>query len=67
MIHELSTPPAAAGSSGSLLLHQALTVFFGTMPGVPLKANLSCWRNPQYNAVRFFFTAIIALLFGTML
>uniref|UniRef100_A0A0A8XP43 ABC-2 type transporter transmembrane domain-containing protein n=1 Tax=Arundo donax TaxID=35708 RepID=A0A0A8XP43_ARUDO len=30
------------------------------------KQNLSYWRNPSYNAVRFFFTTTIALLFGTI-
>ncbi|KAL6861800.1 hypothetical protein ACP4OV_017500 [Aristida adscensionis] len=30
------------------------------------KQNLSYWRNPPYNAVRFFFTITIALLFGTI-
>ncbi|GJN13495.1 hypothetical protein PR202_gb00205 [Eleusine coracana subsp. coracana] len=30
------------------------------------KQNLSYWRNPAYNAVRFFFTTAIALLFGTI-
>ncbi|KAF8657997.1 hypothetical protein HU200_059457 [Digitaria exilis] len=30
------------------------------------KQNLSYWRNPSYNAVRFLFTIVIALLFGTI-
>eukprot|EP01018_Ginkgo_biloba_P026508 Gb_37005 [translate_table: standard] len=30
------------------------------------KQHWSYWRNPQYNAVRFFFTLICALLFGTI-
>ncbi|KAF8676069.1 hypothetical protein HU200_047574 [Digitaria exilis] len=30
------------------------------------KQNLSYWRNPPYNTVRFFFTGIIALLLGTI-
>ncbi|WVZ69752.1 hypothetical protein U9M48_018488 [Paspalum notatum var. saurae] len=30
------------------------------------KQNLSYWRNPPYNTVRFFFTSIIALLLGTI-
>ncbi|PWZ33465.1 ABC transporter G family member 36 [Zea mays] len=30
------------------------------------KQNLSYWRNPPYNTVRFFFTTIIALLLGTI-
>ncbi|KAG0465359.1 hypothetical protein HPP92_019523 [Vanilla planifolia] len=30
------------------------------------KQNLSYWRNPQYTAVRFFYTIIISLMFGTI-
>ncbi|XP_062148181.1 ABC transporter G family member 32 [Alnus glutinosa] len=30
------------------------------------KQNLSYWRNPQYTAVRFFYTVIIALMLGTI-
>uniref|UniRef100_A0A804MZ33 ABC transporter domain-containing protein n=1 Tax=Zea mays TaxID=4577 RepID=A0A804MZ33_MAIZE len=30
------------------------------------KHNLSYWRNPQYTAVRFFYTVIISLMFGTI-
>ncbi|KAK3003971.1 hypothetical protein RJ639_019567 [Escallonia herrerae] len=30
------------------------------------KQNLSYWRNPQYTAVRFFYTFIISLMFGTI-
>ena len=30
------------------------------------KQHWSYWRNPPYNAVRFFFTLVCALLFGTM-
>ncbi|OEL30546.1 ABC transporter G family member 36 [Dichanthelium oligosanthes] len=30
------------------------------------KQNLSYWRNPPYNTVRFFFTTTIALLLGTI-
>nr|CAB3463375.1 unnamed protein product [Digitaria exilis] len=30
------------------------------------KQNLSYWRNPAYNAVRFLFTIVIALLLGTI-
>ncbi|CAO2188184.1 unnamed protein product [Urochloa humidicola] len=30
------------------------------------KQNLSYWKNPPYNTVRFFFTTIIALLLGTI-
>ncbi|KAH9331701.1 hypothetical protein KI387_003809, partial [Taxus chinensis] len=30
------------------------------------KQNWSYWRNPEYNAVRFFFTLVTALMFGTI-
>ncbi|KAK4479170.1 hypothetical protein RD792_014681 [Penstemon davidsonii] len=30
------------------------------------KHNLSYWRNPQYTAVRFFYTVIISLMLGTI-
>lgn len=30
------------------------------------KQNLTYWRSPYYNAVRFFFTAICALIFGSV-
>ncbi|XP_074577986.1 ABC transporter G family member 31 [Curcuma longa] len=30
------------------------------------KQNLCYWRNPQYTAVRFFYTVIISLMFGTI-
>lgn len=30
------------------------------------KQNLSYWRNPQYSAVRFFYTIIISLMLGTI-
>ncbi|KAF6166988.1 hypothetical protein GIB67_030681 [Kingdonia uniflora] len=30
------------------------------------KQNLSYWRNPQYTAVRFFYTVIISCMFGTI-
>ncbi|KAA8523067.1 hypothetical protein F0562_009490 [Nyssa sinensis] len=30
------------------------------------KQNLSYWRNPQYTAIRFFYTVIISLMLGTI-
>ncbi|XP_057968705.1 ABC transporter G family member 32 [Malania oleifera] len=30
------------------------------------KQNLSYWRNPQYTAVRFFYTVVISLMLGTI-
>ncbi|XP_076908739.1 ABC transporter G family member 32-like [Bidens hawaiensis] len=40
--------------------------FFGQFYACLWKQNLSYWRNPQYTAVRFFYTIIISLMFGTM-
>lgn len=30
------------------------------------KQNLSYWRNPQYTAVRFFYTVVISLMLGSI-
>ncbi|XP_021746264.1 ABC transporter G family member 32-like isoform X1 [Chenopodium quinoa] len=40
--------------------------FFSQFLACLWKQNLSYWRNPQYTAVRFFYTIIISLMFGTM-
>ncbi|PWA98469.1 pleiotropic drug resistance protein PDR/CDR [Artemisia annua] len=40
--------------------------FLGQFFACLWKQNLSYWRNPQYTAVRFFYTVIISLMFGTM-
>ncbi|XP_076915871.1 ABC transporter G family member 32-like [Bidens hawaiensis] len=40
--------------------------FLGQFYACLWKQNLSYWRNPQYTAVRFFYTVIISLMFGTM-
>lgn len=40
--------------------------FFGQFITCIWKQNLSYWRNPQYTAVRFFYTVIISLMFGTI-
>ncbi|KAH7845456.1 hypothetical protein Vadar_002249 [Vaccinium darrowii] len=40
--------------------------FFGQFLACLWKQNLSYWRNPQYTAVRFFYTVIISLMFGTI-
>ncbi|KAH6783734.1 pleiotropic drug resistance 4 [Perilla frutescens var. hirtella] len=39
---------------------------FGQFLACLWKQNLSYWRNPQYTAVRFFYTVIISLMFGTI-
>ncbi|XP_043698940.1 ABC transporter G family member 32 isoform X1 [Telopea speciosissima] len=40
--------------------------FFAQFLACLWKQNLSYWRNPQYTAVRFFYTVIISLMFGTI-
>ncbi|CAK9172271.1 unnamed protein product [Ilex paraguariensis] len=40
--------------------------FFGQFLACLWKQNLSYWRNPQYTAVRFFYTLIISLMLGTI-
>uniref|UniRef100_A0A0E0BY04 ABC transporter domain-containing protein n=1 Tax=Oryza meridionalis TaxID=40149 RepID=A0A0E0BY04_9ORYZ len=40
--------------------------FFAQYAACLWKQNLSYWRNPQYTAVRFFYTVIISLMFGTI-
>ncbi|RVW54019.1 hypothetical protein VitviT2T_004694 [Vitis vinifera] len=40
--------------------------FFSQLLDCLWKQNLSYWRNPQYTAVRFFYTVIISLMFGTI-
>nr|XP_010910610.1 ABC transporter G family member 36 [Elaeis guineensis] len=64
LIKELSTPPP--GSSDLYFPSQYSQNFFTQCMANLWKQNLSYWRNPPYTAVRFFFTTIIALLFGTI-
>ncbi|XP_047322060.1 ABC transporter G family member 32-like isoform X2 [Impatiens glandulifera] len=40
--------------------------YFSQFLGCLWKQWLSYWRNPQYTAVRFFYTVIISLMFGTI-
>ncbi|KAJ3670859.1 hypothetical protein LUZ60_008285 [Juncus effusus] len=64
LIKELSTPPA--GSSDIHFETKYSQSFFIQCMACLWKQNLSYWRNPPYTAVRFFFTTVIALLFGTI-
>ncbi|KAM0847154.1 hypothetical protein ACQ4PT_055202 [Festuca glaucescens] len=64
LIDELSTPPS--GSDALYFPTKHSRSFFTQCLACLWKQNLSYWRNPQYNAVRFFSTMIIALLFGTI-
>lgn len=64
LITELSTPPP--GSSDLYFPTQYSQSFAAQCMANLWKQHLSYWRNPPYTAVRFFFTMIIALLFGTI-
>ncbi|KAJ4749154.1 ABC transporter G family member 36 [Rhynchospora pubera] len=64
LIKELSVPPP-----GSMDLHfpsQYSQSFAVQFEACLWKQNLSYWRNPSYNIIRFVFTFIIALFFGTV-
>lgn len=64
LIKELSTP---APSSKELYFPSKYSESFAVQFMACLwKQHWSYWRNPDYNAVRLFFTTIIALMFGTV-
>ncbi|XP_078149902.1 pleiotropic drug resistance protein TUR2-like [Carex rostrata] len=63
-IKELSAPPP-----GSMDLHfptQYSQPFLQQCLACVWKQNFSYWRNPSYNIIRFVFTFIMALFFGTV-
>ncbi|KAG0538404.1 hypothetical protein BDA96_03G233200 [Sorghum bicolor] len=64
LIQELSEP--SVGSTDLHFRNQYSQSFFMQCLACLWKQNLSYWRNPAYNAVRLFFTTIIALIFGTI-
>ncbi|KAG8051399.1 hypothetical protein GUJ93_ZPchr0001g31074 [Zizania palustris] len=64
LIKELSQP--APGSSDLYFPTKYSQSFLTQCLACLWKQNLSYWRNPPYNTVRFFFTTIIALIFGTI-
>ncbi|CAL9097409.1 unnamed protein product [Musa acuminata var. zebrina] len=64
LIQELSNPPP--GSSDLYFPTQYSQTMAVQCMACLWKQHLSYWRNPPYTAVRFFFTTIIALLFGTI-
>ncbi|XP_020424974.1 pleiotropic drug resistance protein 1 [Prunus persica] len=64
LIKELSTP-----TPDSKDLHfptQYSQSFFTQCLACLWKQHVSYWRNPQYSSVRLFYTAMMALLFGTI-
>ncbi|EEF49231.1 ATP-binding cassette transporter, putative [Ricinus communis] len=64
LIEELSTPPL--GSNDLYFPTQYSQSFFTQCMACLWKQHWSYWRNPPYTAVRFLFTTVIALMFGTM-
>ncbi|XP_038984626.1 ABC transporter G family member 36-like [Phoenix dactylifera] len=64
LIKELSIPPP--GSSDLHFPTQYSRPFLTQCLACLWKQRLSYWRNPPYTAVRFFFTTMIALMFGTI-
>ncbi|CAD5166539.1 unnamed protein product [Musa acuminata subsp. malaccensis] len=64
LIKDLSIPPA--GSSDLYFPTQYSQSFPVQCMACLWKQHLSYWRNPPYTAVRFFFTTVVALLFGTI-
>ncbi|XP_021835261.1 ABC transporter G family member 32 isoform X2 [Spinacia oleracea] len=64
LVDRVSKPP-----SNSKELHfptKYCRSFFGQFLTCLWKQNLSYWRNPQYTAVRFFYTVIISLMLGSI-
>lgn len=64
LIKELSIPPP--DSSDLYFPTQYSQSFISQCMASLWKQHLSYWRNPPYTAVRFFFTLVIALIFGTI-
>uniref|UniRef100_A0A7N1A5T7 ABC transporter domain-containing protein n=1 Tax=Kalanchoe fedtschenkoi TaxID=63787 RepID=A0A7N1A5T7_KALFE len=64
LIQELSTP--APNSKELHFKSKYSQSFFIQCVACFYKQRWSYWRNPPYTAVRFFFTACIAMMFGTI-
>ncbi|XP_059640406.1 pleiotropic drug resistance protein 1-like isoform X2 [Cornus florida] len=64
LIKELSTPHP--GSKDLYFPTQYSQSFFTQCMACLWRQHWSYWRNPAYTAVRFLFTAFMALMFGTM-
>lgn len=64
LIKELSTP--APGSQDLNFPTRYAQSFSVQCTACLWKQHWSYWRNPHYNVVRFFFTTVVALLFGTI-
>ncbi|XP_056166397.1 pleiotropic drug resistance protein 1-like [Syzygium oleosum] len=64
LIEELSIPPPNSKDLYFLTKYSQST--FTQLMACLWKQHWSYWRNPPYTAVRFLFTIVIALMFGTM-
>ncbi|ONM54314.1 ABC transporter G family member 40 [Zea mays] len=64
LIKELSTPPE--GSSDLSFPTEYSQAFLTQCLACLWKQSMSYWRNPPYTGVKYFYTTVIALLFGTM-
>ncbi|KAF7025963.1 hypothetical protein CFC21_038106 [Triticum aestivum] len=64
LIKELSTPPE--GSNDLSFPTQYSQTFLTQCFACLWKQSQSYWRNPPYTAVKYFYTVVMALLFGTM-
>nr|KYP71088.1 ABC transporter G family member 39 [Cajanus cajan] len=62
LIKELSTPPV--GSNDLSFPSKYSQSFFVQLKACFWKQYWSYWRNPPYNAVRYFFTIVLGILFG---
>ncbi|KAL3646512.1 Pleiotropic drug resistance protein 2 [Castilleja foliolosa] len=62
LIKELSTP--APGSQDLYFPTKYAQPFIAQCKACFWKQHLSYWRHPQYNAIRFFMTTVIGILFG---
>ncbi|KAH9331695.1 hypothetical protein KI387_003803 [Taxus chinensis] len=64
LIKELNAP--APGSRDLHFESQYSQSFLTQTQACLWKQNWSYWRNPEYNAIRFYFSLVSALLFGTI-
>ncbi|PIN08714.1 Pleiotropic drug resistance proteins (PDR1-15), ABC superfamily [Handroanthus impetiginosus] len=64
LIKELSTP--APGSQDLHFPTKYAQPFISQCVACFWKQHLSYWRHPEYNAIRFFMTAVIGVIFGVI-
>ncbi|XP_057834777.2 ABC transporter G family member 35 isoform X2 [Cryptomeria japonica] len=64
LVKEINTPPPQANEL--YFPTQYSQSFFGQFKSCLWKQWWTYWRSPDYNSVRFFFTLVCALLFGTI-